>query len=89
MGADARERMQERMRESRCERADARERMRESGFLGADSSLANLIGSDRSHDLESAPASALASALVPCDLSEPMRELSCIRSRKINKISNF
>ena len=44
-----------------------------SGFSGADAradtTLAHLIGSDKSHDLESTPASALASALVLCDLS--------------------
>ena len=61
---------------------DARERMHESGcgsgFSGADTTLAHLIGSDKSHDLESTPASA------PYPL--PIRSLSApyplpIRSR--------
>ena len=68
LGSDRSHDKWERMHESGCMRADARERMHESGcesgFSGVDTSLAHLIGSDKSHDLESAPAS----ALVPCDL---------------------
>ena len=64
--------------------ADARERMRESGFKSCD--VSEPI---RCAKIVSAPTSALTSALVPCDLSEPMRELSCIRSRKSTNFLTF
>ena len=54
---------------SRCSRERMRERMLSGADVGADTTLANLIGLHKSHDLESAPASTPASALVPCDLS--------------------